>query len=66
MTLEQDAWAAYVETGSMRGAAAKLGIHEITVRKRIAVLRDIYGVRTNVQLAIAIERERTSVRPLSA
>lgn len=53
-----DAWDAYLETGSMRRAADRLGIHEITVRKRIAELRQVYDVRTNVQLAVAIERER--------
>ena len=50
------AWTAYLETGSMRKAAARLGCHEITVRKRIAALRDVYGVQTNVQLADAIAR----------
>jgi len=55
-----DAWSAYVETGSMKGAAARLGVHDITVRKRIAELRDVYGVRTNVQLAVAIERNRAA------
>jgi len=40
----------------MRKAAARLGCHEITVRKRIAALRDVYGVQTNVQLADAIAR----------
>jgi DNA-binding transcriptional LysR family regulator len=51
-----EAWLAYVATGSMKAAANLLGIHDITVRKRISELRDVYGVRTNVQLAIAIER----------
>lgn len=64
--LELLAWSAYVETGSMRLAAKRLGVHEITVRKRIAALRDSYNVRNNVQLAIAIERDSTDVRPLSA
>ncbi len=53
-----DAWDAYLEMGSMREAAARLGVHEITVRKRIAELRQVYEVRTNVQLAVLIERER--------
>jgi hypothetical protein len=52
------AWEAYLEAGSMREAARTLGCHEITVRKRIAVLRDWYNVRTNAQLAVAIERDR--------
>jgi len=55
---ERESWDAYLATGSMRKAAAKLGIHEITVRKRIAALRDSYGVQTNVQLAVALEREK--------
>jgi DNA-binding transcriptional LysR family regulator len=55
-----DAWAAYVDTGSMKAAAERVGVHEITVRKRIAELRDVYGVRTNVQLAVAIERNRAA------
>jgi DNA-binding NarL/FixJ family response regulator len=54
------AWEAYVASGSMKAAADRLQIHEITVRKRIAELRDVYGVRTNVQLAIAIEREKAA------
>jgi hypothetical protein len=55
-----EAWEAYVATGGMKAAADRLGIHEITVRKRIAELRDVYDVRTNVQLAIAIERARAA------
>lgn len=66
MTAEYDAWDAYLETGSMRLAAVKLGVHEITVRKRIAALRESHNVKNNVQLAIAIERERTPVRPMTA
>lgn len=54
---ELQSWRAYLETGSMKRAAAKLGIHEITVRKHIAVLRETYGVVTNAQLAVAIERK---------
>lgn len=54
---ELQSWRAYLETGSMRKAAAKLGIHEITVRKHIAVLRETYDVQTNAQLAVALERE---------
>jgi DNA-binding CsgD family transcriptional regulator len=53
-------WTAYLELGSMKAAAARLGIHEITVRKRIAALRDMYGVKTNVQLAVALERRRVA------
>jgi len=56
--VEMEAWRAYLETGSMRIAAHRLGVHEITVRKRIAVLRDRYDVQTNAQLAVAIERDR--------
>ena len=60
---ELAAWNAYLATGSMRRAAAYLGVHEITVRKRIGALRDRYDVRTNVHLALAIEREqRAEVR----
>jgi predicted ArsR family transcriptional regulator len=50
------AWRAYLDTGSMKAAAARLGIHEITVRKRIAVLREMYDVRTNAQLADVLAR----------
>ena len=53
-----EAWLAYLATGSMRRAAKSLGIHEITVRKRIAALRETYNVQTNAQLAVAIERDR--------
>jgi DNA-binding CsgD family transcriptional regulator len=52
-----EAWRAYLAAGSMKEAAARLGIHEVTVRKRIATLRDIYGVDTTAQLAVAIERD---------
>lgn len=54
------AWHAYLETGSMRKAARKLGVHDITVRKRIAALRDVYDVETNAQLAVALERDRVA------
>ena len=64
--LEMAAWEAYLAVGSMRKAAERLGVHEITVRKRIAMLRATYNVTNNLQLAIAIDRERTGVRPLSA
>lgn len=53
-------WDAYFREGSCRKAAAILGIHEVTVRKRLADLRDVYGVRTNVQLSAAIEREKNA------
>ena len=49
-------WNAYLETGSMKAAAHRLGCHEITVRKHIGTLRREYGVQTNAQLAIALER----------
>lgn len=54
------AWYAYLDTGSMKAAAERLGVHEITVRKRIDELRDVFNVRTNVQLAVAIERNRAA------
>lgn len=50
------AWRTYLETGSMRAAAVRLGVHEITVRKRIAALRETYDVRTNAQLADLLAR----------
>lgn len=53
---ERLSWDAYLATGSMRKAATQLGLHEITVRKHIAVLRQHYGVRTNAQLADALAR----------
>lgn len=53
-------WRAYLETGSMKKAGARLGIHDITVRRHIAVLRETYGVKTNVQLAVALERRRVA------
>lgn len=52
-----DAWMVYLETGRMRDAATRLHVHEVTVRKRIAELRDRYGVRTNAQLADVLARE---------
>ena len=66
MTVELDAWAAYLETGSMREAARRLGVHEVTVKKRIGVLRDLYGVRTNAQLAVAIERAGDATKVVAA
>ena len=42
----------------MRKAAARLGIHEITIRKHIAVLRETYGVATNAQLADVLARSQ--------
>lgn len=56
--LQRETWEAYFVAGSARAAARVLGVHEITVRNRLAALRDVYGVRTNVQLAAAIEREK--------
>lgn len=53
---ELDSWAAYLATGSMRKAADRLGIHEVTVRKHIAALRQFYDVSTNAQLADQIAR----------
>jgi DNA-binding NarL/FixJ family response regulator len=53
---ELQAWEAYLNTGSMRLAARRLGVHEVTVRKRIAALKDRYDVRSTAQLAVAIER----------
>jgi DNA-binding transcriptional LysR family regulator len=53
-------WRAYLETGSMKKAAAQLGLHDITVRRHIAVLRETYGVKTNVQLAVVLERRRVA------
>lgn len=54
------AWAAYLASGSMKAAALELGVHEITIRKRIGALRDRYNVRTNAQLADLLAR--TGVR----
>lgn len=55
-TREIESWRAYLATGSMKKAAAQLGIHEITVRKHIAALRESNNVKTNAQLAVALER----------
>jgi DNA-binding CsgD family transcriptional regulator len=58
MSLEAElaAWTAYLNTGSMRRAAQQLGVHEVTVRKRIAALKDRYNVTTTAQLALVLER----------
>jgi len=53
---ELRSFAAYLETGSVKAAAHKLGVHEQTVKKHLARLRARYGVRTNAQLADAIAR----------
>ena len=53
---EMAAWRAYLETGSMREAALRLAVHEVTIRKRIAALRETYDVRTNAQLADVLAR----------
>jgi hypothetical protein len=57
---EIEAWKAYLRAGSMRRAALELGVHEITVRKRIAALRDLYNVRTNAQLADVLARRNVA------
>lgn len=54
---ELSSWQAYLAAGSMRKAARRLGVHEVTVAKHIAVLRQAYGVQTNAQLADRLARE---------
>lgn len=53
---ELASWRAYLETGSVKAAAHRLGVHEQTVKKHLAALRVRYGVRTNAQLADAMAR----------
>jgi DNA-binding CsgD family transcriptional regulator len=54
---ELASWRAYLETGSMKAAAHRLGVHEQTVKQHLARLRRQYRVTTNAQLAVALERE---------
>jgi DNA-binding transcriptional LysR family regulator len=56
---ELEAWEAYLNTSSMRLAARRLGVHEVTVRKRIAALKDRYNVTTTAQLALVLERAKS-------
>ena len=53
-------WRIYLGSDSMRAAALKLGVHEVTVRKRIAALRETYDVRTNAQLADVLARRNVA------
>jgi DNA-binding CsgD family transcriptional regulator len=55
---ELETWAAYLETGSYRMTALRLGVHEQTVKRHIGMLKDVYGVKTNAQLAVILERSR--------
>jgi DNA-binding transcriptional LysR family regulator len=54
------AWDAYLAAGSMREAAHLLGVHEQTIKRLIGDLRDVYGVRTLAQLAVALEHGRVA------
>lgn len=51
---ELASWDAYLETGSIRAAAERLGIHDQTVKRHLSLLKDEYGVRTLAQLARAL------------
>ena len=53
---ELASWKAYLETGSMKAAAHKLGVHEQTVKQHLAKLRREFRVTTNAQLADALAR----------
>lgn len=49
-------WKTYLETGSERKAAAKLGIHVQTVKRHIELLKAEQRVKTLAQLADALAR----------
>jgi DNA-binding CsgD family transcriptional regulator len=53
---ERRSWEAYLETGSYREAGRRLGIHEDTVRRHVASLKDQHGVKTTAQLAVRLAR----------
>jgi DNA-binding NarL/FixJ family response regulator len=45
---------AYLEAGTCRDAARLLGVHEQTVKRRLANARSRVGVDTNAQLVLAL------------
>lgn len=55
--LTPDEWAAlraYLDTGSVRDAAASLRVHEQTIKRRLANARSRLGVDTNAQLVLEL------------
>ena len=57
---ELASWRAYLETGSERAAAARLGVHVQTVKRHLALLKAEYRVRTLAQLADVLAREKVA------
>ena len=57
---ELASWRAYLASRTYREAGRMLGVHADTIRRHIALLRTEYGVKTNAQLAVALERERVA------
>ena len=60
-----EAWYAYRTLGSSKKAGKALGVHEVTIRKRISALRDIFDARDNIELDRLI-RERYPTTPVVA
>jgi DNA-binding NarL/FixJ family response regulator len=52
-----DAWNAYMDAGSVRDAARRLGVHEQTVKRHLSAIRSRLGVKTNAQAALILARQ---------
>lgn len=48
---------AYVASGSVKEAAAQLGVHEQTVKRHLANIRSRLGVESNVQAVLRLARQ---------
>lgn len=54
---DMDAWNAYMDAGSVRDAARRLGVHEQTVKRHLSAIRSRLGVKTNAQAALILARQ---------
>jgi len=54
---DMDAWRAYLDTGSVREAARRLGVHEQTVKRHLSAIRSRLGVKTNAQAAAKLAHQ---------
>lgn len=55
---ETDALRAYLDAGSVKAAAHRLGLNEQTVKNQLASLRRRLGVETNAQAVAALRIAR--------
>ena len=54
---ERRSWDAYLETGSVKAAAAKLDLNQTTVKRHLSAIRSRLGVDTNAQAASILARQ---------